>query len=166
MPPRDRLAYDLYSASLSMESVDSRFVTLVMAIEALLEPLPRERQVIAHVEHMIEATRDSSLPDEQIRSIVGTLGWLRKESIQQAGRRLVRERLGDRQYAGQSPGRFFTSCYKLRSDLVHGNEPRPPLAVVGEHIGVLDGFVGDLLSAELLDEVVDLAESSKRPGSR
>lgn len=34
--------------------------------------------------------------------------------------------LGNRTYTNMDPIAFFTHCYDLRGDLVHGADPRPP----------------------------------------
>ena len=56
--------------------------------------------------------------------VTGTLRFLYKESIRQAGKRLA-STLGDRSYMGEKPAVFFTRCYDLRSALAHGDYPRP-----------------------------------------
>jgi hypothetical protein len=150
VPLRERLAYEFYSASVEAPA-DARFMLLVMAVETLLEPQPREAAVIEHVDRLVSDTKAASLSTDEINSIVGSLGWLRNESIGQAARRLAREKLGDRQYDGQSPAKFITRCYRLRSDLAHGNLPRPEWGEVNYAAGQLEGFVCDLLSAALLN---------------
>lgn len=117
MSDRAQLAYDLYSASfIENGSPDARFAMLMMAVETLIEPKPRPEAVRNHVEALIEQTRASDLPEAEIRSLVGSLDWLYDESISQAGRRLAR-RLGDQEFMGEKPDRFFTTCYKLRGEL-------------------------------------------------
>ncbi len=153
MPTRDELAYELFSASLSQEAADGRFVMLVMAIESLIEARPRAPEVVSHVDDLIQATKVSALPKSEKDSIVGTLRWCRQESIKQAGRRVVRERLGNRTYGGQPAERFFSKCYDLRSSLVHGNLPRPAWATISSLTAPLERLVSELLSFELIDEV-------------
>jgi hypothetical protein len=147
---RELLAYDLYAASFSESNADARFVMLMMAIETLIEPQPRSEEARAVVDTLIQATRSSSLPAGEVASIEGALDWLHSESISRAGRRLA-SRLGDRTYQGDTPARFFTRCYDLRSRLVHGAEPRPTRAEVGGLAAGLEHFVGDLISGPLLD---------------
>lgn len=152
MPTRDELAYELFSASFSQPAADGRFILLVMAIEALIEALPRLPDVVAHVDGLIRATNESSLPKAERDSIVGTLRWARQESIKQAGRRIVGDRLGDREYEGRPAAAFFSRCYDIRSNLVHGNLPRPSWAEVNALAAPLERFVSELLSPELLDQ--------------
>lgn len=90
------------------------------------------------------------LKDDEIRSIDGTLQYLRNASIGQAGRKLA-SRLGARTYAGKNPESFFSECYDLRSALVHGGHPRPSRSEVDHLAAPLESFVGDLLGIELLD---------------
>jgi hypothetical protein len=51
----------------------------------------------------------------------------------------------------ESASTFFTRCYELRSQLVHGHFPRPASGEVGTRAASLEGFVGDVLGASLLD---------------
>jgi hypothetical protein len=83
---------------------------------------------------------------------VSSLEFLRRESISGAGRRLVRG-LGNRVYGNavkEEPTRFFTGCYNLRSNLVHGSHPRPTFSDVNERVAGLEMMVADLLSGDLL----------------
>lgn len=151
---RELLAYDLYSASFSEISADARFAMLMMAVETLIEPAPRESAVVEHVERLIGETRSSALPRHEVSSIVGSLEWLRQESIGQAGRRLAKQ-LGDRKHMDQRPSKFFTDCYTIRSRLVHGYVPRPPRGDVDRRAAALELFAKDLLSIDLLDVPLD-----------
>ncbi len=124
----------------------------MMAIETMIEPRLREATVVQHVDRLIAETRDASLPDGEIASIVTSLRWLRNESIGQAGRRLVR-RLGDRKYDGEGASKFFTGCYEMRSALVHGRSDHLAPRAIGSRAASLELFVGDLLSLELLNSL-------------
>jgi hypothetical protein len=84
-------------------------------------------------------------------AIIGSLRALQQESVGQAGRRLARS-LGEREYMGESPPTFFARRYELRSSLVHGHYPRPDFGEVGTRAANLEGFVGDLLGAPLLED--------------
>lgn len=146
---REQLAYDLYSASFFQSSADARFVLLMMALETLLDPQDRSPEVLAHVDTLLAATRRSGLPDNEVNSIVGSLTYMRKESIGQAGRRLV-QALGERRYMDERPTQFFTRCYAMRSQLVHGHYPLPTRTEVDRRAASLELFVSHLLSGELL----------------
>lgn len=145
-----RLAYDLYSASFAMPGPDARFVMLMMAVETLIEPAQRSDAARAHVEHLITLTKEANLSTAEIASVVGSLEWLMGESISHAGRRLAAS-LDGRMYMDQAPAKFFTSCYTLRSRLVHGYYPRPAVEEVNARCAPLELFVGDLLAGELND---------------
>ncbi|MEA1899469.1 MAG: HEPN domain-containing protein [Thermodesulfobacteriota bacterium] len=147
---RERLSMKLFNASFFQKSADSRFLVLVMAIEALLEPAPRSPSARAHVEKMISATKETnSLSPEEKNSFIGALKWLFNESINQAGRRLARSHLGERTYANKSAESFFSYCYTLRSKLVHGANPLPSQQDIGSAVAQLEVFVSDILSGEL-----------------
>ncbi|CAI8841106.1 conserved protein of unknown function [Methylococcus capsulatus] len=147
---RDLLAYTLFNASFFQPTADSRFLLLVMSIEALIEPALRSSDAQKYVESLIEQTKSSPLPVEERNSILGSLRWLRRESINQAGKRLATERLGDRVYGDRTAPEFFTHCYQMRSDLVHGNLPVPTFEDVGGAVATLEVFVSDLLTGPIL----------------
>lgn len=154
MSERESLAYDLYSASFSTDSPDARFALLMMALETIIEPQPRDSTVIAHVDQLIAATEAADLPPRERASITGSLNWLRTESIGQAGRRIAAQ-LGDRTYMGEKPSEFFTNSYELRSRLVHGAYPRSTRQDVDSSTAQLELFVRDLLSLQLLARFPD-----------
>jgi hypothetical protein len=150
MSERERLACALFAASFSENSADARFMTLMMAVETLLDQPLRPRPVVQHIDALIEQTRDADLPPDEIESLVGGLVRLREESIGRAGKKLART-LPRRFYMSESPAAFFSKCYEIRSDLAHGAVPRPPLTEVASRAEQLRHFVGDLLSVELLE---------------
>ncbi len=147
---RDLLAYTLFNASFFQPTTDSRFLLLIMSIEALLEPAFRSTDTQNHVRSLIEQTTSSSLPDEERNSILGSLHWLLKESINQAGKRLTNERLGGRVYGDRAATKFFSHCYQLRSKLVHGKPPVPTFEEIGVVAATLEVFVSDLLTGPIL----------------
>ena len=149
---RERLSLDLFNASFFQKTADSRFLMLIIAIEALIKPAPRSTEAKAHVESLIRATQESaSLSDKEKNSLLGSLKWLLDESINQAGRRLAGEKLGSRVYAKKTAPSFFSYCYDLRSRLVHGKYPLPEQGEINSAAGQLEVFVSDLLSGQLLE---------------
>ena len=58
---RDRLALTLYHASYFQPTADTRFLVLVMAIEALIEPGPKSAAAIEYVDRFIDDINGSSL---------------------------------------------------------------------------------------------------------
>jgi hypothetical protein len=156
--PSLEVAYDLFAASFFVTGQpDARFLMLMMAVEAMLECERRPPVILAHVENVIEATRKLELPaDEEIhrKALLSALDYQRDESIGHAGRRLART-LGDRTYGlGQTPEKFFSSCYEIRCRLVHPSPHRlPPRDEVDMRAASLQVFVADLLSREILDAV-------------
>lgn len=147
---QEQFAYDMFAASFFLPSPDARFVTLVMAVEALIEQPPRSEQAQQLVADLIEETKQAGLAAEETQSLIGTMEWLKRESIGQGGRRLAR-RLAPRTYGGANPVAFFNRCYEIRSALVHGSENRPSVHEVNIRAAQLENFVADLLSGPLLD---------------
>jgi hypothetical protein len=146
----ERLSLDLFHSSFFHTSNDSRFLVLVMAVEALLNPRLRAAEVAIYIDRWkqeVKTSQDISRDDRE--SLLGSLKWLSYESINRSGRSLAAERLGDREYETRSPASFFSYCYDLRSRLAHGANPPPALQEVGRAAATLEVFVSDLLSGPL-----------------
>jgi hypothetical protein len=148
------LAFDLYSASFFESSADARFLVLMMGLETLIDPQPRSEEARRLIEDLLQLTEEARLSEDEIASLKGALERLNAESIGTAGRRLARS-LEPRTYMSKSPQAFFTTCYELRSRLVHGSVPRPSREEVDVTAAHLDTFVGNLLSGDILDSVED-----------
>jgi len=143
----EEVAFEFYNASFFQASADARFLLLMTAIEALIDPAKRSTEARKHVDTLIAATRaNESMPDAERTSIEGSLCFLKDESFRQAGKRIVAARLGDREYEGKTAEKYFSDCYNLRSRLVHGKDPIPTWAEVNQANGALERFVSDLLT--------------------
>jgi hypothetical protein len=147
---REVLAFDLFNASFFQTTADTRFLLLTMAIEAIIELSDRDALSVKHVASLVAATKAAAIPDADKQSILGSLAWLRQESIGQGGRRLVTQRLGNRLYEGKVAANYFTDVYHMRSSLVHGSIPYPTFNDVSRVVGNLEVFVSDLLTAPIL----------------
>lgn len=148
---REKLAFTLFNASFFLPTADMRFILLVMAIEALIEPEPRSAAAQEHVKQLISETKKAALPDAERSSMLGSLRWLLSESIAQGGCRLVTSRLGDREYEQKPAAQYFTQVYQMRSNLVHGNLPYPTFEEVSTAVANLEVFVSDLLTKPYIE---------------
>jgi hypothetical protein len=150
---RERIAIDLYNASFFEPAADTRLITLVMAVEALLDLQPRQPEAIALVDSFCAAVHTSQLPAVNKQSLVSAASWLRRESISAAGRRLARERLGTKEYGHLVAEKFFARCYDVRSRLVHGSDSRVAMKDASDIVADLEVFASDLLVAPYLPVV-------------
>lgn len=104
VPDRERLAYDLFSASFFALTADARFLNLMMAVETVIDQAERSKLVRQHVDDLLDRTRTAfALPEVERKSLIGGLRWLRIQSVRHAGRQLA-EMLQGRQYKGMQPG--------------------------------------------------------------
>ncbi|MCH8093836.1 MAG: hypothetical protein IH953_04510 [Chloroflexi bacterium] len=148
---RERLAFDIFSSSFLEGSQDARLLTLMMALEVLITQIPRPQESITLVNSFIETTRESSeISESERNSILGSLSWLLKESVSQAGRRFVTERLGKEEYMEMECDKFFNHCYAIRSELIHGHEPFPTRSEVSAAAANLETLVADIITAEAM----------------
>jgi len=146
---RERVCFHLFAASFFQPTADSRFLLLVMAVEALIEPTCKSTEAVAYVDGFIKQVADSDLQEGEKKSLIGSLRWLRDESINQAGRRLATERLNGQVYDGESAASFFSHVYDLRSALVHGTPPA--YEDISHIVAPLEIFVSDLLAGPLME---------------
>jgi hypothetical protein len=148
---RESLAFELYNESFFEKSPRARFLALVIAVEALLDPKPRGSTAAEHVQQLIDMTNASeNLTESERNSIVSSLRSLRNESIAHAGRTMAQSRLAPREYMGMSAQNFFRHCYALRSKMVHGAGVRDDEPVIGSTAASLQTFVADVLAGALV----------------
>ena len=143
---REHLSLSFFNASFFQPEEEGRFVMLVMAVEALLSPAPRTAAALTHVADIIQMTKQSNLPEDEKQSLLGSLNWLKHESIGKTGQRLAASKLGSRMYNDKSPSKFFSACYDLRSRLVHGHTSLSDSREVSTMAAQLEVFVSDLLT--------------------
>lgn len=121
---KQALAAELYCSSFFDVSFRSRLITLVTAVEALLTPAARPPTVSAIVADLEVLVQSAELDEATRSAMLGSLRWLRQESIGQTGRALVTEVLGRADYGGLEAVRFFTYLYDLRSQILHSGRPK------------------------------------------
>ena len=119
---KQRLALELYGYSHFESSLRTRFLTLTVAVEALIEMKPRSPRSLDHVDKLIEMTRSAGLEEDETSSMLGSLERLKFNSIGQATRALVGAFAGEKFYGGMLADQFFANCYDVRSRVVHTGE--------------------------------------------
>jgi hypothetical protein len=144
---KQMLAAELYSVSFFDGSFRSRFITLVTAIEALLEPPLRSNEIQGFVKET-KTKANELVADALIKqALISNLERLRYDSIGQTGRALAERLLGDKEYEGLKAGRFFSLCYSVRSEIVHNGKIPDPASDLLRLSNSLQTFVADLLLA-------------------
>jgi hypothetical protein len=149
---KELLAFELYTASCFLTEPRARFLSLCMAVEALIhtERRPqRARWLIEGFLHTVEG--DLSLKEDERSSLLGGLARLKEESIGAAGRRLARERLRGRNYMDMQAEDFFQRCYRLRGQMVHGQRLGSDVSRISAIATTMETFVANLLTYDLLD---------------
>jgi hypothetical protein len=105
------LAAELYCSAHFDAPFRSRFLTLMTALEALLDHRPRSDKVRTVVAALEAAVEVSQLDRGEKHSLFGSLKWLHQESIGQAGRRVAATLLPTGTYAGLDAAKYFRKCY-------------------------------------------------------
>ncbi len=156
------LACEIYAGSFFDISQRSRFIALVTAVEALLEPATRSNSVQSLVDELMAKTQEAAVCEATKVSIRSSLAWLRRESIGQSGRSLANSLLPNKVYDGKSAGAFFSSCYELRSRIVHEGTAGSQIDV-WQLASAMEEFVAHLLLASLNAGVRPAVQSDRAP---
>lgn len=143
------LASEIYTSSFFDASPRSRFITLVTAVEALLEPLKRSEEVEKLVAELKAQTSQSTLDETTKNSIISSLQRIKYQSISQAGRIIAQRLIPDALFDGQSSADFFTHSYNLRSRILHSGTIPEKSIDLRQLANVMETFVNRLLLAAL-----------------
>ncbi len=146
--PKQELACELYVSSWFDVSYRSRFITLVTAVEALIEQNEHPEEVAALLNSTNTNLKSLPLPADVVASISGGLGRLKRQSISQAGRELARALLPNRQFQGKDADKYFSYCYNLRSEILHNGAPPDGVDML-QVANEAEEFVSALLLASL-----------------
>jgi hypothetical protein len=164
---KQRVASELFCASFFDLVYRSRFITLVTAVEALLEPRTRSVSVQDIIDQAKALTATLSKLEPARESLLSSLEHLREDSIGQAGRHLADQLLGNKIYTEMTPGKFFSKCYSIRSQTVHNGIPDDPDVDFLVLANLCQQFVGDLLLASFASSAansgVEPAGAERRP---
>lgn len=130
------LAFDLWTAAGLMPSGDSRFLTLVNAVEALAEQRPIEGEELAALNDLRSKVKTMDVEPAVKDSLLGRL--VRREGVGLAHRRLL-STLSGRLYDGKSAPDFYRRIYDMRSRLTHADDAptHQDVAAVTNELGTL-----------------------------
>ncbi len=143
------LACEIYASSFFDISPRSRFITLVTAVESLLELPKRSDKAEALVEEFKAKTTQSTLDRTTINSIIGSLERVKYQSYSQAGRALAHQYLPSELFDERSSADFFTRAYDLRSQILHHGMISDDKDDIWHLSNVMEKFVNQLLLAVL-----------------
>lgn len=146
---KQALAGEIYASSFFDVGQRSRFITLVTAIEALIECRPREGEARALVNQFELMTKESGLDNSIRQSLLGALNWLRSESIGHAGKALAERLLAGQTFSGVLPGKFFSLAYDLRGELMHTGATSAETDMLAKS-NAMEEFANSLIRASLL----------------
>jgi hypothetical protein len=154
--PKLVVSIELYLLSLLNTDERTRFVTQVTAIEALLERSKEGARLIELVQKLkaVLATFCDPNSDEAV-IVKNALGRAKQESITKAGKRLVNELLGSKDYEGIPAATLFDRMYEVRSQIVHNGLPKQ--LDPGDFrmlCNLTSGFVRDVLDAAIDQRVL------------
>ena len=149
---KELLAFELFGASFFERTERTRFLTLMIAIEVMLETEKHNTEVQNHIGKLISATYASSeISDVDRELLINGLSFLLKNSITKTGMMLASKRLKDRKYLDKSSDKFFQYCYNIRSKIVHTGTHLKFDSSNGNITNELERFVSDLLCQPYLD---------------
>lgn len=131
------LAFELYGASHFEASLRAKLLSLISVVESICVQDKHSKAVLKHLDNLINMTKDS-LDDPEKDNIISRLGFLKRESISSACKKLVADNLEEEEV------RQFESLYNVRSRILH--DGRAPEDVdLGIEVPKLDKIVSKLL---------------------
>jgi len=146
------LASEIYTSSFFDASPRSRFITLVTAVEALLEPQKRSEQVKTLIVALKAKTLRSKVDKITRDSIISSIENLKYQSIGQAGRILSSQLIPNEHFDGKPSADFFSYCYNLRSQILHSGTIADKSVDIRQLANVMEEFVHRLILEALNSE--------------
>ena len=134
------LASEIYCLTHFESSSRAKFLALITAIEVLGAPTDRSAEEIEVVKKICDFVKSSQLPDEQRNKLLSACGNLRKRSIGDSVRGIVKQHLGSEREEE------FASLYQIRNKLAH----RGPRLDLGREVAQLQSIVEQLLASLVL----------------
>lgn len=153
-----QLACEIFSATSFFDSSDrSRFISMITAIEAMLDLNASSSKIRDLIDDFILTTQSSLDEPNEVKALVSRLSLLKRESIRQAGQKFAQTTLPDQTYKGLLPGVFFKKCYDIRSKIVHNGKTSLSAAEFTSWTDWYSIFMRDLLLKSVRIENPDLA---------
>lgn len=149
------VSYTLYADARFDRSSVSRFLMLVMAIEALAERPERSPRELEVLETLIGSVEGAGLDQRQAAALIDALHSLKQVSISFACRSYLAEAIEAGVVTDRDAGTHFTECYKIRGQIVHGGTT-PDVGDLLTRSNRLEPTVRELLIARM--------EGRARPG--
>ena len=147
---KDLLAFELYGASGFEKSSKSRFLTLMLSLESMIEQKKRPTKIINVIKDLLKSIDSMDLESDEMQSIKNGISMLKKESISKSGQYLSAKFLDSKKYNELDPSDFFLYCYKIRSNLVHNGTPKIPEHEFSSLTATLEVFVHDILESKII----------------
>lgn len=116
-------AIELYNSTsyLSRVNTSGRFILLMFSIECLISQKENKPEIISIILRAQENIGDLQIDEETKISILGSLAFLKNESIKKCRKSLVLELFAESNdmFNNMPPVKYFGRAYDLRSKLVH-----------------------------------------------
>jgi hypothetical protein len=141
------LALELYNSSYYEASLKARFLTLIIAVEALADQKRLSNGLIQLLDELIDLTKQK-ISGTAADSLADRIGNLKRESISKSCSNLIES------YLGKEDTKFFKDCYEVRSCLMHNGIIKDPKDF-GSKVPKLDKLISKLL--------LSMAESTPSP---
>lgn len=142
------VSYPLYADARFDRSSVSRFLMLVMAIEALAERPERSPLELEVLKTLIRSVEGAGLEQRQAAALIDALRSLKQVSISFACRSYLAEAIEAGVVTDRDAATHFTQCYKIRGQIVHG-ETTPDIGDLSTRSNRLEPTVRELLIARM-----------------
>lgn len=107
----------LFHSSFFQNSMETKFLALITAIESLLPEQKRSEEEVNFIDDCIESLKKSNIQNNN--SLLDALNSIKNKSIGSKLRDYASIYLNDKKYGDKSSKKFISDCYNLRSVLLH-----------------------------------------------
>lgn len=146
---KQTLALELYGMSHFESSLRARFLTLVSAIESLVQRNLRPKEVQDFLVEIRNLTQTSKLSDPEKQSLLKALNELSFNSTTRLCKQLLKRY---QKSLRRDAIDFLRECYDIRSRILHDGQ-QPQGVDLGTKVPELDKFVSQLLIANILKPI-------------
>jgi hypothetical protein len=149
LTPKQETAYELLAATQFETTHRSKFLSLMLSIESLLNQTKLSSAAQELLANLVKQISTSSLDEREKQSMIDKIKFADREAIRQSAKRRAIELLATKTYLKKEAGEFALWLYDIRSDLVHNGTITKRGVDLRDIIDDAQRFAGDLLEASL-----------------
>lgn len=135
-------ALEILSLATKETSPKTKFLTTYLAMERLIETEPRTDSAQLLIDNFIEQVKKSHLKREEVDSLVGSLGHLKRQSFSSAFSGFAKRISNPKEINGTPVQKFVSECISARNRIAHNATENEILDLNGLTKGLREMVLG------------------------